>query len=209
MAKTPGINAVLSNLGTTTRDLIEWVIGKTFLIDVGIVVSVSADKTHVDVNHLVLPTVNGVQLQAALTKGVELLFPGGGAELSMRWDVSAGDLVLLLALKDYVDPIAGKTTPVTPVAGTHYSQDTMKALPLSPYSGSSTHTIEASGGTLTIDGGTKGAARQDDATVANATTDAAFFTFLAAVATFMGAPGTAPTSLAGKVNAGSTKVKVG
>jgi hypothetical protein len=63
-------------------------------------------------------------------------------------------------------------------------------------------------GTISINGGSQGVARNGDATLANATTDAAFWTFLQAVATFCSL-GTAPSSLTGKANAGSSTVKAG
>lgn len=61
-------------------------------------------------------------------------------------------------------------------------------------------------------GATKEAARKGDATLINATTDAAFFTWLGAVTTAVNglAPGSAtlPVTITGKVNAGSSKVTI-
>lgn len=77
-----------------------------------------------------------------------------------------------------------------------------------------------------INNGTKGAARLDDATVSNTTLDSTFWTFMSTLVTSfnthmhptagVGAPslptillGSAPTTLAGKINAASTKVLIG
>lgn len=142
----------LEQMGLTDRGLNEWLRGKTFLVDIGIVTAVSSDKTHVDVRHIVLPIVLGTQLDATETKNVELLFPGGGSMFSAQWDMAVGDTVLLLALKDYIDPVGGVAAPIPPVSGAHYTQDTMKAIPLDAFNTNSKFTIVATGNTLTIKG---------------------------------------------------------
>lgn len=142
------MNQILESLGTTPREFIERVLAKQFLLDLGLVVAVSADKTHVDVQHVVLQTINGAQQPATVTKSVELLYPGGGVGLSIQWPVAIGDPVLLLATRDYVDPFGGKTAPVPPVSGAHYTQDTMKALPLGALNSGSAFTIVVDGSGL-------------------------------------------------------------
>jgi hypothetical protein len=146
------VNPVFEQMGDTQRDIIEWVVGKTFIIDYGVIQAVSSDGTHVDVTHAIIPTHRGAQLPARLTKGLELLFPGGGTLFSARWDVAVGDLVLLLALKDFVDPIAGISSPAAPISGAHYTPNTMKAIPLAPYSSSAKFRLVATGNTLTLSG---------------------------------------------------------
>ena len=78
----------------------------------------------------------------------------------------------------------------------------MKAIAMGPYASGSTHTIDASGTVMKIDGGTNGAARNGDTIIINLTTDPVNFAALQAVIP-------AITSLTGKINQGSLKVNIG
>ena len=203
-------NPVLENLGLQIRDLIENIIANSFILDFGVVTAVGMNAngiTTVTVQHSVLLNKLGTVLPPTTTQNVEVMWHTSNG-LSTKGSVAVGDTVLLVGLKDYLASIASASPTATDIPF-HHTQETMKAIAMGPYNASATHTIDASGTVMKIDGGTNGAARQNDATQATAITDAAFFTFLAAVATFMGVPGTAPTSLTGKITGGSTKVDIG
>lgn len=71
----------------------------------------------------------------------------------------------------------------------------------------------ADDGTIELNGNARNAARQDDATVINSTTDSVFITWISLVSAFINglAPGTIPTvpsTVTGKVNDGASEVKL-
>lgn len=117
------------------RDVILSVIRSCFMADYGIVRTVSGNKT-VDVEHAVLSVTRpGVVadarvLPAIVTKNVELLFPVMGG-LSISGTVKVGDGVLLVGLRDLVPTTLGITAASQPPEFWHYSQQTLKAIPLS------------------------------------------------------------------------------
>jgi hypothetical protein len=139
---------LLQKLGVTERDLIWAVVSAMFFSDFGVVKSVSSDKKRVDVEHAIQPVIADQQQDARRTVNVELLWPAS-AELSMRWDIAAGDTVLLVGLKDYVKDADGSLPGKTTV-GLHYTQETMKAIPLGSYSASSEVLLNVSGGLVQL-----------------------------------------------------------
>jgi hypothetical protein len=139
---------IFEHLGITERDLIKSIIASRFIVDFGIVVAVSADKTQVDVRHAVQPKLFKAQLPATVTKGVEVLWPASAA-VAIQWDLAAGDTVLLVGLKDYVKTVK-VSAPATTDVGLHYTQETMKAIPMGEYGTPAQVTINGSGGLLQI-----------------------------------------------------------
>ena len=139
---------LFANLGITERDLIKSIIASRFIVDFGIVVAVSADKTQVDVQHAIQPKLFGTQLQTTVTKGVEVLWPASAA-MAIQWDLAAGDTVLLVGLKDFVETVKVSAPAPTDV-GLHYTQETMKAIPMGEYGTPAQVTINGSGGLLQI-----------------------------------------------------------
>ncbi len=117
------------------RDVLLSIIRDQFFSDYGIVTAVTGNKT-VDVQHAVLSVTRpGIVaparvLPAIVTKNVELLFPVM-AGLSISGTVQAGDGVLLIGLRDLVPSTSGLTEPAQPPEFWHYSQQTLKAIPLS------------------------------------------------------------------------------
>ena len=199
------MSLLLDHLGVTERDLIEAIVGALFMGDFGTVDAVSADKSHVDVVHAIKPKVADQQLDATLTKGVEVLWPGGGGALSIRGTLAKGDPVLLVGLKDYVSTVASGLPGTTDIP-LHYTQETLKAIPCGAFNSGATITIEETGGILEIAGGGAKAAREGDATLVDITTDPTNFAFLTTVCAIFGMT---LASLTGKVNAGSSKVEIG
>ena len=135
-------------LSMTERDLIEAIIAETFFADYGYVTAVipaiGDDKTRVDIQHIVKPKVVGQDLPPTVTRGVELLFPAG-AGYSEEWDVKKGDGVLLIGLKWYVNTV-DQSGPQSSDVNLHYTQETMKAIPLGRFNGSATVTLKIIGG---------------------------------------------------------------
>ena len=134
----------------TDRDLIDSVITSYAIVDYGFVDKVNDDGT-VDVVHAKKPkTMNGDTLKELKTKEIEVL-TFSCAEMAISFKPKKGDKVLLLGLKDYVKE-AGEVTEATEMTVyLHYSRETMKALPLSAFSGSAKIKIEANNGTLKVD----------------------------------------------------------
>jgi hypothetical protein len=153
------------------------------------------------VEHAIQPVVAGEQQGTTITKGVEVLWPGGGGQLSAKWDLAVGDPVLLVGLKDFI-PTVGGALPQTEQIPIHYTQETMKAIPMGAYKGTSAIPISVSGGVMTVgDPATaQPSARKGDAVRLDQTTDQVGMVMLAGM---LGIP-----SLAGVVDAGSAKVKV-
>lgn len=156
-------SSLLSKFGITERDLIEACIEARFFIDLGVVTAVSSDKTTVDVQHVVRPKVNGEDLPITTTSGVEVYHPGGSAEYSEYWELEAGDIVLLVGLRDFISDSSVGISPDTQKVGLHYVQETMKAIPMGRYnSGARAHLhvkdgkwkLEASS-EITLNGDTK------------------------------------------------------
>ena len=137
-------------LRLTDRDLIDSVIASYAIVDYGFVDKVNDDDT-VDVVHAKKPmTVNGETLKELKTKKIEVL-TFSCAEMAISFKPKKGDKVLLLGLKDYVKE-SGEVTEATEMSVfLHYSRETMKALPLSAFSGSAKIRIEAKNGTLKVD----------------------------------------------------------
>lgn len=205
-------NQQLDALSLTIRDLIENIIANSFIMDLGTVTAVQVNTvngqpvTVVSVQHTIQLNKRGTILPTTITPNVEVFWPSSSG-LSERGKIANGDSVLLVGLKDYVASIANPSPNPTDIQW-HYTQGCLKAIPLGTYKAGSTHTIDASGTPMTIDGGTQGAARQNDATLSNSTTDPAFWIAFAAICAYCGV-GSPPTSQTGKINAGSAKVNIG
>jgi hypothetical protein len=116
------MNLIYDNLGRTERFLIENLIGTSYVVDLGVVTA--TDQSTVDVQHAVIQVRYGKELPPTVTRKVEVvwLFPG-------VWNLKAGDVVLLLGLKDYVKRAQGASVSKTDVP-LHYTQATLKAVPI-------------------------------------------------------------------------------
>ena len=140
----------VQGLRFTDRDLIDSVIASYAIVDYGFVDKVNDDDT-IDVVHAKKPmTVNGETLKELKTKSVEPL-TFSCAEMAVSFKPKKGDKVLLLGLKDYVKECGEVTEATEMTVFLHYSRETMKALPLSAFSGSAKIRIEADNGTLKVD----------------------------------------------------------
>ena len=140
----------VQGLRFTDRDLIDSVIASYAIVDYGFVDKVNDDDT-IDVVHAKKPmTVNGDTLKELKTKKIEVL-TFSCAEMAISFKPKKGDKVLLLGLKDYVKESGDVTEATEMSVFLHYSRETMKALPLSAFSGSAKIRIEADNGTLKVD----------------------------------------------------------
>jgi hypothetical protein len=147
------LSAIQAAMGWTERDVIEAIIGATFIADFGVVSawpSTVGNKTKVDVQHAIKPKIVGVQVaDPTETKGVEILWPGGGGQFSQEWDLAVGDPVLLIGLKDFVDTVASGL-PSIPDWPMHYTQETMKAIPVGAFKAGSAVAMTVSGGLVQL-----------------------------------------------------------
>ena len=140
----------LDAMALTDRDVIMSIVNEYFILDYGIVSKVNADKT-INVIHAKIPvTTEGEVLKQLETKNLEVMTMTG-AGFSVSFDISRGDRVLLLGLKNYI-PHVDDVTAATKVTSTlHYKRETMKAFPLCVFNNDAKVKLEAKDGTLKID----------------------------------------------------------
>lgn len=116
----------------TMAQAIDSRIWQRFIIDYGVVAAVSSDKKKVDVQHAIQQVLtNGETLDTTETKDVEVLYFSSNY-LGIQAPLQKGDKVLLIGLKDYVEDTAN-VSPKTPVIFEHYTQTTLKAIPLGAF----------------------------------------------------------------------------
>jgi hypothetical protein len=122
----PGI---IDALALTESDVTRSIVAASFMADYGVVKAVNGEL--IDVTHLTLGTeVDGVTLRKeTVTTGVEVLFPMMSG-LSITGTIAVGDGVLLIGLRNPIPAVSSKE-PQKAVCKAHYSQETIKAIPLS------------------------------------------------------------------------------
>lgn len=120
--------SVYQAIGLTDKNVIESIINSYFFIDYGFVSEVNGDGT-INVTHAkFLVGDTGQQLEATVTKNIEVLtFSTKG--ISFKYSITQGDKVLLLGLKNRVKNIKDVTIATQQSTPTHYSRDTIKAVP--------------------------------------------------------------------------------
>lgn len=120
----------LASLQYNLGDLIRQIVAQMFICDYGIVQKVNADKT-VDVSHAVQGEyIDGTPVPITVTGSVEVVYPGSSS-FAQTWPIAVGDGVLLIGLKDFVKTTKSIQPPKNPPNEfPHYSQDTLKAIPL-------------------------------------------------------------------------------
>lgn len=139
----------LDLLGVSERQVIQSVIAEAFFADYGIVRAVNGNVT-VDVEHAIRAVTRaGIQatsqvLDPTISKEVELLFPMMGG-LSIEGTVNVGDGVLLIGLRGLLSSTVGITESKAPAEFWHYSQQTLKAIPLAGISTASVQFGESTG----------------------------------------------------------------
>lgn len=131
------------------RDLIESILNNYFIVDYGIITKVALDKT-VSVQHATIPQLrDGTNLSPMQTEDIELLTLSCG-DFSLNTGCKAGDKVLLLGLKTYVEKCADVKKASTMTSYAHYDRSTMKALPLCVFDDKAKIAVTAKDGTLDI-----------------------------------------------------------
>lgn len=130
-------------------DLIAGILSSFCIVDYGYVNKVNADGT-VDVTHAIKTIMkNGTELSETITPGVELLtFSGAG--FALKWDITPGDRVLLLGLKDYIPKVGDVSKAEAPKAYVHYERANLKAMPLCVFSDSAKTVIQSDKGKLSV-----------------------------------------------------------
>lgn len=133
----------------TDRDLIQSILASFYIIDYGYIKKVNPDKS-IDVVHAkMLKTMQGETLRPTTTKSVEVLTLSCGG-FALQVDYKAGDKVLLLGLKDYVPNTAKVLIATETTSYMHYTQETLKALPLCVFDNTAKVQINAENGKLSI-----------------------------------------------------------
>jgi hypothetical protein len=124
-----------SHLVTEDENTLDLVSG-LYIVDYGIVKSISTDKKTISVYHATKPVlynqIDGsetIPQVGKITNGIELLYLGS-SHLAFIYDVSVGDIVLLLGSKTYVDNIENITQADKPKMYSSYNQENLKALPI-------------------------------------------------------------------------------
>lgn len=116
-------------LNMTEQQKIKSIINLMFFADYGIVTKVTGN-TSVDVQHAIQSvTIKNQILDPLITKDVELMFLNMSG-ISFSGTVSEGDTVLLVGLRNVLDS-TNISAPKAPNEFWHYSQQTVKAIPLS------------------------------------------------------------------------------
>lgn len=138
----------LSRLKDNERTIVEGIVRSKFFIDYGIIDIVNDDMT-VNVKHAALQVMrDGTILEATYTPNIEMLFPSSSG-FEMSWSYKAGDTVLLLAMKDYIETTQ-ITEPSVPNIFSHFNQENIKALLVKSVSGAAAVQIVESDGTLSV-----------------------------------------------------------
>lgn len=139
----------------STKDLITSIINDYFILDYGYINKVNPDKT-VNITHACKPVMlDGTELNETVTKNVEVL------TLSMQgfcfdFDIKAGDKVLILGLKDYIDTVADIEKAEAPKAFIHYSRSCLKVIPLCTISDEAKVIVKVKDGLLSFCGDDSG-----------------------------------------------------
>lgn len=130
-------------------DLIAGILSSFYIVDYGYVNKVNADGT-VDVTHAIRTIMkNGTELSETITPGVEVLtFSGAG--FALKWDITPGDRVLLLGLKDYIPKVGDVSKAEAPKAYVHYERANLKAMPLCVFSDSAKTVIQSDKGKFSV-----------------------------------------------------------
>lgn len=133
----------------TDRDLMEAILGSYFILDYGYVLKVNADDT-IDVAHAkYMKDRTGKNLPRTETPNVEVLTYAGEG-FSIKWDINAGDKVLLLGLKDYISKVDDVTKTTDKEVDAHYYRAGLKAIPLCVFNDDAKVKFEIDNGKLTI-----------------------------------------------------------
>jgi hypothetical protein len=140
----------LTGLNYTQSDILRSIVNHAFIADYGIVKQVNSDKT-IDVTHAIMgQLINGDSMPVTETRNIEVLFPASAA-FGQSWPIAVGDGVLLIGLRDAVASTKGIQAPTAPPNEfLHYSQNTMKAIPLQKVSSPKVTINVTAGGNLEI-----------------------------------------------------------
>ena len=130
-------------------DLIAGILSSFYIVDYGYVNKVNADGT-VDVTHAIRTIMkNGTELSETITTGVEVLtFSGAG--FALKWDITPGDRVLLLGLKDYIPKVGDVSKAEAPKAYIHYERANLKAMSLCVFNDSAKTVIQSDKGKFSV-----------------------------------------------------------
>lgn len=145
----PGVPSIMLGQEYTDRDLIESVLSSFYIVDYGFINKVNGDNS-VNVTHAKrLKSLTGESYPPTETKNLEVLTIST-AGFSLSLDYKAGDKVLLLGLKNYVQNANDVTQATETSSYVHYSRETMKVLPLCLFNAEAKIKMEADAGTLRV-----------------------------------------------------------
>ena len=127
----------IKNTSLTDADVIDSIICSYFHDDIGIIDTVNSDGT-INVTHAIIPTLkNGTELEEMQIKNVEVFFPSS-QYFKLKWKLAAGDKVLLVGLKDFIQNVQNVQHSSPAAIFVHYDRETIKAIPICGNSDGST-----------------------------------------------------------------------
>jgi hypothetical protein len=140
---------IFGTIDETESSFIQAVVSSMYFVDYGIVSKVNSDGT-VDVKHAKkIRLENGTDVEPfTLTPSVEILTLSS-AEFSIEIPVTIGDRVMLFGLKNGMRSV-DVSSPSKQETLSHYSQETLKALPLCLHDSSSKVVLEIDNGKIAL-----------------------------------------------------------
>lgn len=140
---------ILNAQNLNERDLIAAILASFYIVDYGYINKVNPDKT-VNVTHAVKEKLwNGTELPETVTEDVQVLTICG-AGFSVNFDYKAGDRVLLLGLRNYIDDVTKVSSAQPSDVYIHYNRASIKAIPLCVFSDDAKVKIDVTDGKMTI-----------------------------------------------------------
>lgn len=213
MSDIPILNPNLEDLFLDMRNNISATIN---CIQIAKIESVNTSEQTVEAQIQVKRRITGGEIQSypLIVDCPFIVLQGGGAYIDMP--IRAGDYCLLLFNDRNIDTWwSSANVKEPPTKRKHSLSDGFALVGINPktqvldFNGSKVRILGTSGA-----GAEKEAARLDDTTVVDGTTDTAFIAWITTVSAFINglAPGTIPnppTSVAGKIDSGSSEVLIG
>ncbi len=141
-------STVYNYLKMSDAQLMDSRIANTYIVDIGIVKSVTDNKSVTVLHSTRDVTIGGDKFPEVVSNNVEVLFPMMGG-LSIEGEIKVGDIVLLIGTRNVVPTTVGITQATFPPDNFHYVQSNLKAIPVAGINTASV-AISALGGVFSL-----------------------------------------------------------